>query len=85
MELVKTTMTKEEMFKSAYGEIPKELRDTIMEVYDKLSDLQTELSKKDIPIRLCAKTNSLLERYPENNQLYFKNTVNALFNYGINS
>ena len=72
------------MFKSAYGDIPKELRDTVMEVYCKFADLQTQLVEKGIPIRLCAKTNSLLERYPEDNQLYFKTTVNAFFNYGIN-
>ncbi len=64
-------------------EITKEIINAVIEVQYKLNKLQVKLDKRNIPIRLLAKTNYLLEEYSEDSQQYFKNIVNIVINEGV--
>ena len=64
-------------------EITKEIINAVIEVQYKLNKLRVKLDKRDIPIELFAKTNHLLEGYPEDSQQYFKNIVNIVINEGV--
>lgn len=67
-------------FEQAYGKIDKSVVENTNGLMNKLAKINEELRDLNIPIRVFSKTTDKLKNFSEDNQLYFKHTVNHAIN-----
>ena len=65
-------------FEQAYGKIDKEVVEKTNELTTKLQDINTELKKLNIPVRVFSKTTEESDNWSKENQFYFRDTVDAI-------